>query len=189
MMAATKINSFESDRCPVIAVENGTRHGERGSHLHGNWIFKSRKWDHVCYACSLHLLILRFHNSQQVCTTEVEEAQALVHHLLYLHVHMATHTHKQAGSLLIISISPQVLLMKLNSHDWAPLPLNFVSNILPHKSSSIAPIIPHTKPIFHSETTLISTHINELFHLKAFDCLPLDYKPKANRLWRQLLEN
>lgn len=54
------------------------------------------------------------------------------------------------------------------------------SNILPHKSTSIAPITPHTEPIFHGETTLISHHINELFHLKASDCLPLDCKAKAN---------
>lgn len=50
--------------------------------------------------------------------------------------------------------------------------LNFHSNILPHKSSSIAPIAPHTEPILHSETTLISHYINELFHLKAFDYPP-----------------
>ena len=56
-------------------------------------------------------------------------------------------------------------------------------NILPHKSSSIAPITPHTEPILHSETTLISRYINELFHLKASDCLPLDWKAKANRHW------
>lgn len=30
MMAATKINSFESDRCPMIAMENETWHVERG---------------------------------------------------------------------------------------------------------------------------------------------------------------
>lgn len=29
MMAATKINSFESDRCPTITMENGTRLGDK----------------------------------------------------------------------------------------------------------------------------------------------------------------
>lgn len=30
MMAARKINSSESDRCQMIAMENGMRHGEEG---------------------------------------------------------------------------------------------------------------------------------------------------------------
>lgn len=93
MIAATKINSFETDRCQWLQWKMEQDMGKEESHLHGDWIFKSWNWNHVCYACSSHLLTLRFHNSQYVCTTEIGDAQAEVHHLWYLY----THANKQTS--------------------------------------------------------------------------------------------
>lgn len=126
MTAATKINSFESDRCLMIAMENGTWHGERRrrrrkkkeeSHLRGNWIFKRFKRGErlLCMQSaasnsqisqqSIHLL--------GGCRERLRGAQADVQFILRIRVvTRACRTHRRAG--LPLSFSPTFSFSLIN---------------------------------------------------------------------------
>lgn len=114
MTAATKINSFESDRCLMIAMENGTWHGERKKKRRG--ISSSRELDFQKIQAGERLLCMQSAASnsqisqQSVhllggCRERLRGAQAEIQFISHIRVvTRACRTHQRAG--LPLSFSP-----------------------------------------------------------------------------------